>query len=562
MDMDMKPAAVDHRPTGAGRHLFLMLWLLLGVASAAPAVTTPPEPVRPEPGEAAGPAGTLLEPRLVGLLTLYTPRAVERFYAERDWRPFWIDRDGPTAAARSLLEAVRASGDEGLNPAEYHLPEIEPLLLATPLNGADAARLELLFSDAFLVLARHLAEGRRRPADVDPDWHIPVQAGNPGDLLRQVAAGRPVSEALDSQRPAHPGYRRLREALVRYRALANSGGWPELPAGEKLESGMRDARVPILRQRLQITGDAPSRLPADPEFFDGELDAAVRAFQSRHGLEVDGVVGRRTRAALAASAGERVRQLVINLERWRWLPRDFGPRHIQVNVAAFELEYLERDQPPLDMKVIIGRTYRSTPAFTERMTYLELNPYWNVPKRIARLDLLPKLERDPEYFDHQGIRILSDWSADAEVIPPAEMEWEPGSGRAFPYRLQQLPGPLNALGRIKFMLPNRFDIYLHDTPSRNLFQRTVRTFSSGCIRLEKPIDLALRVLEGSNWNEASLLEAIDSGEHRIISLPRSIPVYLIYLTAWGNAAGVVNFRNDIYDRDRRMEQALFGYPRH
>jgi murein L,D-transpeptidase YcbB/YkuD len=142
------------------------------------------------------------------------------------------------------------------------------------------------------------------------------------------------------------------------------------------------------------------------------------------------------------------------------------------------------------------------------------------------------------------------------------MEWEPGSGRAFPYRLQQLPGPLNALGRIKFMLPNRFDIYLHDTPSRNLFQRTVRTFSSGCIRLEKPIDLALRVLEGSNWNEASLLEAIDSGEHRIISLPRSIPVYLIYLTAWGNAAGVVNFRNDIYDRDRRMEQALFGYPRH
>jgi murein L,D-transpeptidase YcbB/YkuD len=556
MNMDMNPAAVDRRATGAGRRLFLMFWLLLGVSTAA-AVSTPPEP-----GGAAGDSGTLLEPRMVGLLTLDAPREVERFYTERDWQPFWIGRDGLTPAAGSLLEAVRASGDEGLKPAEYHLPEIEPLLLSMPLNGADAARLELLFSDAFLNLARHLAEGRRRPADADPEWHIPVQPGNPGGLLREVAAGRPVAGALDSQRPGHPGYRRLREALVRYRALADSGGWPELPAGGKLESGVRDARVPTLRHRLQITGDAPLTPPADEEFFDAELDAAVRAFQTRHGLEVDGVVGRNTRAALIASAQERVRQLVINLERWRWLPRDFGPRHIQVNAAAFKLEYLEQNRPQLEMKVIIGRTYRRTPAFTERMTYLELNPYWNVPKRIARLDLLPKLEHDPEYFDRQGIRILSDWSASAEVIPPEEMAWEAGSGRRFPYRLQQLPGPLNALGRIKFMLPNRFDIYLHDTPSRNLFQRTVRTFSSGCIRLEKPIDLALRVLEGSDWDEASLLEAIDSGEHRIISLPRSIPVYMVYLTAWVDPAGVVNFRNDVYDRDQRMEQALFGYPRH
>ncbi len=530
---------------------------VIPVAEETPAAevvaTEPVEPPDPTPEVVDA-----LRALLAGPLTeVYRPKSLRAFYAGRADQPVWLQRGMPSEPARALYAAVVASAGDGLEPADYHQPALQLLLDSdATLAPPAAARLDLLLSDAFLRLAAHLASGRHRPDATDPDWHIPVHQADTDALLPQVAAGRSVTEALESERPHHPAYDHLRQALALYRTLAETGGWPTLPPGDTLEPEMRDERVVTLRQHLQLTGDAPAGEPADPLLFDPQLTQAVIHFQERHGLEPDGKVGRKTRATLNVSADERVEQLRLNLERWRWLPRDFGPRYVLVNVAAFELAVMQKDEELLAMRVIIGQRFQSTPAFTERMTYLELNPYWNVPAKITREEILPKLAEEPDYLERNHMRILRGWSSQAEVVPTSELDWTPESGTRFPYRIQQLPGPTNALGRIKFMFPNRFSIYLHDTPARHLFRRTVRTFSHGCIRIEKPMEMARLVLEGSGWTPERIQYYLDRGEHKIVGLPKPIPVYVVYLTAWMDGSGTVQFRDDVYGRDRRMAQTL------
>ncbi|RRQ20019.1 L,D-transpeptidase family protein [Thiohalobacter thiocyanaticus] len=247
---------------------------------------------------------------------------------------------------------------------------------------------------------------------------------------------------------------------------------------------------------------------------------------------------------------------MLNLERWRWLPRDLGPRYIMVNIAGFRLQLVEHDEVMQDMRVIIGKPYRSTPAFVGRLRYLVFNPYWNVPERNMREDLLPQQIADPGYLAANGYRILDGWGEDAREIDPAEIDWQRVRPVQFPYRLRQDPGPQNSLGRLKFMLPNRFDVYLHDTPARHLFERTVRTFSSGCIRVEEPVALAERVLAGTggDWNVAVIRHLIASGETLDVRLGEPLPVYILYWTVWVDDDGRAHFVNDVYGRDRRMAQ--------
>ncbi|KKL28294.1 hypothetical protein LCGC14_2376570, partial [marine sediment metagenome] len=294
---------------------------------------------------------------------------------------------------------------------------------------------------------------------------------------------------------------------------------------------------------------------------DEQLEEVVRSFQKKHGLKKDGIVGPKTRAALNVPAKVRARQIELNMERWRWIPRNLGQRYILVNIADFKLSLIENGETVMDMRVVVGRTYRRTPVFSSKMKYLVLNPFWNVPMSIAVKDILPKLRENHNYLSLQNMTLYANWQNGAPPIDPGSIDWSKVNRRSFRYKLVQKPGPQNALGRLKFMFPNKFSVYLHDTPSKELFQKNIRSFSSGCIRAEKPVELAVYLLkDGSNWTREKIMAAINHGKNRSIGIPRPLNVHLLYWTAWVDKAGEIHFRDDIYDRDRPLDKALQERP--
>ena len=345
------------------------------------------------------------------------------------------------------------------------------------------------------------------------------------------------------------------DGAIAFRLIA-----PELSPELTLEPGARAPEVELLRRHLAARGDLASELAqpqAEADLFDQPLVAALLHFQQRHGLEPDGRLGKKTVAALNVSAAERVRQIELNLERWRWLPQDLGARYILVNIPDFSLRVVEQGQQVLAMKVIVGKSYRRTPVFSDTMRYLVINPYWEVPPRLAVEDKLPEIRKDVDFLSRNHIRVLRGWGSEEAEVDPKTVDWARLGKGNFPYRLRQDPGPQNALGQVKFMFPNKFDVYLHDTPSRELFRRTERDASSGCIRVEKPVDLADYLLQGvPGWSHERLLSTIASGREMMVPLPAPIQVHLLYWTTWADEQGTVHFRRDLYGRDNSLDAAL------
>jgi len=344
----------------------------------------------------------------------------------------------------------------------------------------------------------------------------------------------------------------LEHALTQYRQLAAQGGWPQVPGGPALREGDNNERIPFLRQRLVASADLAG--PAGQgDHFDGILKEAVQRFQARHGLPADGVVGAGTLTELNVPVSERIRQLAASLERCQPLPPVLERRHILVNIADFTLKLYEDGKPVLSMPVIVGKTYRQTPVFNGRISSLVINPTWEVPHSIATKDLLPKIKKNPGYLGQLHLRVFQGWKGATE-IDPATINWASLSQAHFPYRLRQDPGPANALGRIKFLFPNPYDVYLHDTPARELFQKDSRTFSSGCIRIAKPLDLAVYLLQGTKLNSMDALTAAISREKtQSVAIPSPIAVHIVYMTAWVDSEGIIQFRSDIYNRDPALQ---------
>ncbi len=487
-----------------------------------------------------------------------------RFYRQRDFKPAWLDDNGLLSTGDSLVRAIREANLEGLNPKDYHVQILDSMLTKfgadlkskVPVKIENLMNLELLLSDAFLLYSNHLLSGRLNSETIDPEWLTARPEVDMIAMLEEALSSEQIRKTLMSLLPNLPCYSQLRKELALYQSIAMKGGWAIVPADASLKKGDHGMRVSALSARLIASEDLKERPIAAKSVFDDTLEMAVRNFQERYGLLADGEVGQSTIAALNVPALDYFRRVAVNMERWRWLPRDLGNRYIMVNIAAFTLEVVENGEKVFTMPVVVGKDYRRTPVFSSKMTYLVLNPYWNVPATIATEDILAAVKKDPNYLVKRNIIVLHGWG-DETPVDPFQVDWSKVTKQNLPYRFRQEPGDKNALGRIKFMFPNKYDVYIHDTPSRADFQRTKRAFSSGCIRVENPLELAAYVLKGDpKWTKEAINAALDSQKDYTIRIPEPIPVHLFYCTAWVDTDGKVHFREDIYDRDKLVVDAL------
>lgn len=469
-------------------------------------------------------------------------------YKEHQYAPVWHN----PRAVEQLLSAIRNIEQDGLNPADYNLATLEKLLLrqtrqATPDATTDAS-LDLLLTDSMIRLGYHLSFGKVDPEALDPDWNMTRYVEDVEALVQQAYAidNGNVDQLIESLRPKAPKYAQLKAALASTRKLQQEGGWETVPDGSTLKPGMSDPRVRALRKRLMTTADMPV-VDIESVDFDATIEQGVKNFQRRHGLKADGIVGNNTLAAMNVTVEERIDQIRANLERARWALHDLPETFILADIAGFKVSYFRDGELVWQTRAQVGQPFRKSPIFKARMTYMEVNPTWTVPPTILREDVLPSIKRDPEYLARKNMRVLD---YQGNPVDPVTLDWNLYTGSNFPYLLRQGPGPENALGRIKFMFPNKHLVYLHDTPSKSLFGKTERAFSSGCIRIEHPYELAgLLVRNDPNWDQQKVINAVSSLRTMSIGLREPVTIILLYWTVDFADDGSVIFKNDIYERD-------------
>ena len=499
--------------------------------------------------------------RDVGELTIRdqwvaTRNAVIQLYESRNYTRAWTD----TGAIEQLHRAVKDMWLDGLDPADYHLEALQQLWRELE-SGADPetlAEFDILATDALGRIIYHCLFGKVDPESLDPHWNLTLQLEGvePGAYLQEIIDSGELYERVEGEKPDTPFYTGMKATLAEYREIQAAGGWPIYPDGPSLEAGASDSRVPTLRRQLSVMGDYDGP-PSASTVYDEELEGAVKLFQLRHNLPTTGLVGSMTRAALSVPVEERIDHIRVNLERGRWVLHDLANKFLVVKIAAFEAYLVDNGRETWRTRVQVGRTYRKTPVFKSQIRYMDVNPTWTVPRTILERDILPRVKEDPSYLESRGLKVLD---RNGDEVDPATVDWSRYSTAAgFPYIIRQGPGPRNALGRIKFMFPNQYAVYLHDTPSRQLFARAERTFSSGCVRVERPFELAeLLMNDPEKWSQQRFLEIRDGGETTSVFLTERMPVLLLYWTAEAGLDDHVHFRPDVYERDGRILERLNG----
>lgn len=455
-----------------------------------------------------------------------------------------------------LLARLQNAASDGLDPKDYPSKQLAKLAAAKSTDDKRSlALVELFFSAAFLEYASDIKVGRFLPRKVDPNFFIEARTIDPTAALKSLAGAASLDRFFSAWQPSSPRYAALRSALANYLALLDKGGWGTVPLGEALKPGMKDSRVPAIRARLRLT-DSIGPSPTETDIYDDALVDAVKQFQARQGLESDGVIGASTIVALNVPLQERIESIVMAMERLRWMPEDLGQQYVIVNIAGFDLRRINSGNVEEHMAVVVGKPYHRTPVFSDRIRYVEFNPYWTVPPGIAANEELPKLRKNPASLSAQGFELVRG----NQVVDPTSIDWSRYGGGNFPFQIRQRPGANNALGHVKLMFPNVHNVYLHDSPARSLFSRNVRAFSHGCIRLARPLDLADQVLRAggvAGWNRNRIDQVVASNKNTVVSLQNPLPVHITYMTAWVDG-GFVNFRPDIYGHDAKLLAALDG----
>ncbi|HEY3045799.1 MAG TPA: L,D-transpeptidase family protein [Vicinamibacterales bacterium] len=505
---------------------------------------------------------------------------VRTFYDQRDGAPAWVS-DGDVSKGTEVLQVLQSARAHGFAPEDYGEPQLAerlatvkqskvrltPSAEATAVEKPDTtgvrnaapdrlqqlAELDVRLTTALLEFGRDVAAGRMTPAALDRRWKARRELPDLAGTLSQ-AAGGDLKKWIDTVRPQHPEYAALQQALMNLQAQRDKGGWPQVAAGT-FAPGRSNPSVVALRQRLtasgHLTGSAASNTSP---VYTREDEAGVRAFQALHALKETGVADAATLAAMNVPLDHRIRQVEINLERWRWMPNDLGARHLLVNIPYYHLIARENSKPVMDIRVIVGKPdEHKTPVFSSEMTTVVFSPYWNIPDSIVEGETAPAVARDPAYLTKNNIEILDVSKSGAAPVDYASVNWDDASQLKH-LAFRQRPGPGNALGHVKFLFPNEFDVYLHDTPADALFARPGRAFSHGCVRVEEPEALAKYVLRGdSEWDDMKILEAMHAGVEKHVKLKENIPVHIVYFTAWVDENGGLHFQPDVYGYD--AEQA-------
>ena len=502
-----------------------------------------------------------------------------RFYRERKFQLGWFKNHEPVAQVKNIQAIIGKAADEGLNPKDYQIRDISKMVSELEKVRNDSVRrnalerqTDIALTGTYLKWANDYYRGVANPRDKkDSSWLIKPNKIKLNKALLTFLGERKSRYNYYEFAPLHPEYDQLKKALATYRAEERVGGWPALPANTVLKPGQYSPAVAALRQRLLgrasggaasasvvVTAKAGHATDVAALTYDSTLETAVEQFQEDAGLKADGIVRGETLKQLNVPIGTRIDQLILNMERWRWLPKKFEPNYLLVNIPEYILHVVENGKEAFNMRVIVGKVLHETPVFSDKMEYVVLAPYWNVPFSIIDNELRDKLVANPNYLNRLDMEVVKGSGRKATVVGPASIDWANVTQETFKYTLRRRPGPKNDLGDVKFIFPNSNDIYLHDTPHDELFSQSSRSFSHGCVRLSEPIKLATYLLrDRPEWDKQTILDSIATHREKYITLKDKLPVYLVYFTAWADASGHPHFRDDIYGLDKKLAREYF-----
>lgn len=467
---------------------------------------------------------------------IHCSKSIKQIYTKYEFAALWYTKN-----KADLITALEGARLEGLNELDYHLATLKEASAKNLKETEAKANLDILFTDAFLLYSSHLLSGKVNAQSIEIEWFVSKTEADPITILEQGLKNQTILASTKDCLPKHAVYTELKAALKKYTSL-DPTKWKPIAEGKTLRQGDEDVRISEIEERLIRLGDLKGSLSSN-NIYTEDLFTAMLAFQTRHGLEADGAIGINTLKALNISIDERIGQIKANLERWRWLPRSFGNFYILVNIANYDLVVMKDGVETKRHKVIAGKTARKTPVFSSKMSYVVLKPTWTVPPGIIQNDIIPAMQKDPSYLSKKNIELLN---SAGNIVDPKTIDWNTKVPMALTYR--QPLGKDNALGAVKFMFPNSYFVYIHDTPSKDLFNKNERAFSSGCIRTQDPLLLAEHLLnDPSKWSIDQINKVVETKTTQTIMLSEQPNVYILYWTAWYKN-GQIQFRKDIYER--------------
>lgn len=495
---------------------------------------------------------------------------MEQFYQDRNYELAWFRSNQLKPQADKLMQAIERAHQEGLDPENYRVKDLRAMYESFDrLSPSDRRKMEkqqeidFALTASYFNYASDFYKGATDPhGTASIEWEVKRNKIKLNKALETILKERESTYPYYEFEALHNGYLKLRGALVKFRAMQERGGWPKVDDGGIVRLNDTAEVVVALRERLMPAHQVNIQ-DSSNYVYDREVEAVVKAFQRQNGLAVDGVVGPQTYKILNVSVDERIDQIILNMERWRWLPKRLVPegkpnRYVMVNIPAYELRVMEDDEEKMRMKVVVGKTMHSTPIFSHEIQYLIFSPYWNVPNSIVMAEIKPKLQRNRNWLETQNMEMVTTFGPDARRVPVSRVNWYTVNRDNFKYRIRQRPGPSNSLGRVKFMFPNEYAVYLHDTPANHLFDQSERDFSHGCVRVERPADLANYLLQDDpSWDYSRVLQAMNRTTEQRVNIKENVPVYLVYFTAWVEDDGTVHFRDDLYGHDSTLAQEFF-----